>query len=236
MSPDHHRDKVSVRLAGAVALLCAMLVVGPLTAIVHAQEEGASGVTPPAVDDDAGWDSAADPEDATATAADPSSESANSVLELPQVVSVNRDAAAASSPDAMAASSPDPNALADPGAAADPSDSAPADDSAADQPDNGTTDSSNDLAAYAAEGAVANAEAAAANEVPPVSAPVALPGAAIVSASPLASYAFVGPVWTPVPRPVVPHYAAGPILRTSPMLMMPAGSHIMMGGFFHRGR
>jgi len=228
MSPDHHRDKLCVRLAGAVALLCAMLVIGPFSPIIHAQEDGASGVAPPAVDEDAGWDSAADPEDATTNAADPSGDSANSVLELPQVVSVNRDAAAASSAD--------PSASGDPSAAADPRDSAAVDDAAADQLGNGTTANANDLDAYAAEGAATAEAAAAANEVPPVSAPLVFPGAAIVSASPLANYAFVGPVWTPVPRPVAPHYGPGPILRTSAMFMMPRGSHIIMGGFFHHGR
>ena len=49
MSPDHHRNKLCLRLAGAVALLCATLVVGPFMAIIHAQEDGTSGVVPPAL-------------------------------------------------------------------------------------------------------------------------------------------------------------------------------------------
>jgi hypothetical protein len=199
MCLDYRRDKLSVSFAGAAALLLAILV-APRSALLYAQEDESFTATPAAADDDA------DPAWAAPTTDTPEDADDGSVLDLPQVVAVGHDEAAAAS--------------------ADPNDPSSFDDqpSSDDQPDN--------LADYAAQGAVPG-------EAPGSSEPMMVPGAGIALVSAMTSYVIIGRTWgapawpgNGLTRPWIP----GPIFPTSPMLTTPRGSHVIMGGWWHRTR
>ena len=193
MCLDYRRDKLSASLAGAAALLFAILVT-PRSALLYAQEDESFNVTPAAADDDA------DPAWAVPSTDTPEDADDGSVLDLPQVVAVGHDEAAAAS--------------------ADPNDPSSSDD----QPDN--------LADYAAQGAVPG-------EAPGSSQPMMVPGAGIAPVSAMTSYVIVGRTWGAPAWPgnaLIRPWPPGPIFPTSPMLTTPRGSHVIMGGWWHRMR
>lgn len=199
MCLDYRCDKLSVSLAGAAALLLAILVT-PRSALLYAQEDESFTVTPAAAD------YAADPAWAAPTTDVPEDADDSSVLDLPQVVAVGHDDAAAAS--------------ADPGDLSSSDDQLPSDD----QPDN--------LADYAAQGAVPD-EASGSSE------PMMVPGTAIAPVSAMTSYVVIGRTWGASAWPgngLIRPWPAGPIFPTSPMLTTPRGSHVIMGGWWHRAR
>ena len=102
----YRRDKLSVRLAGAAALLLALLVT-PRSALLYAQEYESFSVTPPAADDDTDAVPVAPTADVSEDADD------SSVLDLPQVVAVGHGEAATASADPNDPASSDAQASSD---------------------------------------------------------------------------------------------------------------------------
>jgi len=192
MCLDYRRDKWSASLAGAAALLLALLVT-PRSASLYAQVDESFTVTPSAADDD--------PDPAWGPTTDaPEDVDDGSVLDLPQVVAVGHDEAAAAS--------------------ADPSDPSSSDG----RPE--------DLADYADQGAVPAG-------APGSSEPMIVPGAALAPVSAMSSYAIIGRNWGAPAWPgngCARPWPSGPIFPTSPMFTTPRGSHVIMGGWWHRAR
>jgi hypothetical protein len=204
MCLDHRRHKFHSSLAGVAGLLLVILTI-PRSAIVYAQEDDAFTVTPSFAGDDAdlGWEPTADaPEEA-----DP-----GAVLELPQVVAIDRDEAATASAEA--------------------SDPAIADDESQDPAQDPAQDQSDQLSDYAAQRATAD-------EAPRYAAPMTVPGAPLAPVSAITSYVIVSghwaaPVWSGigVMRPSTPW----PISPTRPMFAPQRGSRVIIGGWWHRAR
>ena len=197
-----NRDRKPLFVFGGIALVLAMSA-AMLPRRAFSQDESIK-VSPATADEDE--EPAVDPAaDSTATGA---------VLDLPQVVSVNPEDAAAA-PD-------DPT---DPEAATDSSTAQAEVQPADDQPGDATQ--------YADQGQLGDDSAAAE--------PVPLPGAAsgrVLARPPsvITTYPVGGgwraPGWIRVPTPAV----GSPILPTSPMLTTPRGAAVTMGGWWNRAR
>ena len=211
MRLDHRRDKFLAGLAGAAGLLIALSVT-MRPAVLYAQEDESFTVTPSVADDETEptWEPVADVAPVAGPAMDAPDGPDGQVLELPQVVVMDHDNAAAAPAD-----STDPAA-----------DSAPS----ADQP--------GDLADYAAQEAVGSAFSRAMTPMLVPGAALA-PVTPMEPNSPLGPNATFGASWAApgwsryiVVRPM--GFAPFPV--TSPMLTTPRGSRVMMGGWWHRAR
>jgi hypothetical protein len=223
MRLNHGRNKLFAGLAGGAGLLIAIaLTIRP--AAVYAQEDESFSETPAAGDGTgATWEAAPDFDD-----------SSDQVLELPQVVAVHHGDDAANPMDATADAADSADPMADASASSDPT-ADPA----------SQVGNLDDYADQDGAAGLAVARATLSMPGPPFS--VAAPAETTLPPPPI-----VGTNWAPagfvpyargfVPnaRGFIPFIVARPfgyarIPATSPMLSVPRGSHVMMGGWWQHG-